>query len=85
MRLIRDRYRSNFSEWRRHNHSSDRDGRRRGFLHQRCDDSDLSDDNSPGWGETNDDVTIMGTAANEQNVVSSLTASGLLASISVNR
>jgi hypothetical protein len=45
--------------------------------------SAYSDGNSPRAGETTYDITIVGSAANEQAVVSALTASGLFASISV--
>ncbi len=42
-----------------------------------------SEGDAPAPGQTTYDITIMGTAANEQAVVSALTASGLFASISV--
>lgn len=45
--------------------------------------SAVMDDNVPDSGKTTYDITVMGTAANEQAVVSALTASGLFASISV--
>lgn len=41
------------------------------------------DGNVPAPGQTTYDITVMGTAANEQAVVSALTTSGLFASISV--
>jgi hypothetical protein len=45
--------------------------------------SAFSDDNVPDAGQTTYDITIIGTAANEQTVLTALTASGLFASVSV--